>query len=259
MFQPVLPAGGLVGWRFLERTLETQQAAFASGEAIQRDLAHFREAIGGVLTAEALVADRRLRSVALSAFGLEADVDATYFVRRILEEGTTEPSALANRLADRRYREMSRAFGFGGPGAPNTVLPGFADRIAERFVAQGFEAAVGDRDETLRLALDARRSLPRIAAGGASDDTAWFTVMGTPPLRRVLEGALGLPESFGALDLDRQLEEFRSAADRRFGVDAIADLAAEPTLSRMIDLFLLRAGAEAQAVTSPALVLLRGF
>ena len=258
-FQPVLPTGGIAGWRYLERTLDAQRGAFAAAGGPAGDLDHFRDAIGSVATAEALVADRRLRGVALAAFGLEGDIDATYFVRRVLADGTTDPSALANRLADRRYREMSRAFGFGDGAVPNTLLPGFADRIAERFVALSFEAAVGERDETLRLALDARRSLPGLAREGASDDTAWFTVMGTAPLRRVLEGALGLPAGFGALDLDRQLGEFRARASQRFGVDTIAEIAAEPTLSRVIDVFLLRAEASAATATSPALVLLRGF
>ena len=259
MFQPVLPSGGLIGWRYLERTLDKQQATHAASGLPERQLTHFRDRIASVETAGQLVADRRLLEVALTAFGLEEDIDARFFIRRVLEDGTSDPDALSNRLADRRYRELSRAFGFDRVGGANTQLPGFADRIAARFAARSFEAAVGERDERLRLALDARRSLPQIGARGASDETAWFTVLGTPPLRRVIEGALGLPEGIGALDLDRQLAEFQDRAKRQFGVETLSELASEDVLPRVIDAFLIRQGTSAAPVSSPALMLLRGF
>ena len=260
MYQPVVPTGGIAGWRFLERTLDTQREAFASSAVSQRSIDHFRERIGEVTTAEALVADRRLREVALAAFGLEADIDSIFYVRKILQDGTRDPDALANRIADRRYREFSAAFGFDEPGFPNTVTPGFADRIVARFTERSFEAAVGAVDDTMRVALNGRRELAEVGAGTQSNDGKWFTIMGTPPLRKLLEGALGLPQSFGAIDIDRQLAEFKRRAQATFGTSDVAKLAGEGTLSRMIDLYLVRAEPSAGAsVTSPALQILRGF
>ncbi|UWQ21839.1 DUF1217 domain-containing protein [Jannaschia sp. W003] len=259
MFQPVLPTGGLAGWRFLQRTLDVQQAAHAATGTNQRALDDFRARIGGIDSAEALVADRRLLSVALEAFGLSEDIDSRFFLRKVLEGGTTDTASLANRLADSRYHDLAEAFGFDLPFGPRTKFPGFADDIAARFATLGFESAVGEQDESLRLALNARRAFADVAEGSSTDDVAWFTVMGTPALRTVVEGALGLPKGVAALDLDRQLTEFRARAQQSFGVSTVAELTEPETLGKVIDRFLLLDAAANAPPTSPALVMLRGY
>ncbi len=159
-FAPVIVSGGVAGWSFLTWTFESQRAAFAQDPAIRREVDYFRAEIGKVRTAEALVADRRLLRVALTAFGLEADINSRAFVQKVLEGGVLKPEALANRLADKRYSDFARAFGFGDMPVPNTALSDFADRILARSEARRFETAVGERDGTMRLALNARRELP---------------------------------------------------------------------------------------------------
>ena len=59
-FVPVLPASGITGWAFLNRTLSAQKAAFEKDGALQGDMAYFRENIGKVKTADQLMGDRRL-------------------------------------------------------------------------------------------------------------------------------------------------------------------------------------------------------
>ena len=280
MFQPVIPSGGIAGWRFLERTLPSQTETFANSPVNQRELDYFAEKIGDVVTAEQLVSDRRLRAVSLSAFGLQDDIDAIFFVRTILEEGTTENDALANRLTDPRYRAMARAFGFDNAGPPNTQVPGFADRIIDRFKAQTFEVAVGEQNESFRIALNAQRELAGIVEADGSDDSKWFRVLGTPPLRAFVEGALGMPSQISQIDLDQQLGEFRRRAAAMFGDGgSVASLVEPENLERLTDLYIVReqarqgpfgggAGGFNPAVTllssasagfNPALSLLRGF
>lgn len=261
-FQPFVPMGGLTGWRFLQSTLETQRSAHAEGAAQKRDLAYFRENIGEVTSAADLVSDRRLLSVALGAFGLDDDIDARFLIRRVLEEGTDDPEALANRLSDKRYRDMSRAFGFDDPLISANTLPGFADRIEARFRDRRFETDMGQTNETMRLALNAQRELATLAEGEASNRTKWFTIMGTPPLREVMEATLNMPSAMATLSIDRQLEEFMERARAVFGTDEISELGQPDRLAPLLDRFTALSGIADSAggnVTSPALVLLRGF
>jgi hypothetical protein len=239
-FQPVLIGTGLVGWQFLKSTEETQRGTFVKSVSLARDADYFTQNISSVESAEDLVADRRLLRVALTAFGLQDDIDSRFFIKTILEDGTTKPDALANRLADDRYKEFSRAFGFDNPVGPRTQRSGFSAEIIAKYQAQQFEIAVGSQDETLRLALNFERSLPEVAASTGSADANWFKVMGTPPLRKVFETALNLPSSFGQLDIDKQLEVFRDKAQSRFGVKEIADLADPDVLPRVIQTYLLQ-------------------
>jgi len=249
---PALPLGGLAGWQFLRRTLPEQQARFATGPAQAREAAHLHANLSRITSAEDLVADRRILRVALDAFDLGADMQSRAFLRRVLAEGTSEPSALANRLADRRYRGLAEAFGFDAPGGPRTVDPGLADRLLDAAAARRFEAAVGSRDDTLRLALALQRDLPAIAGEARSDRSRWFAVMGTPPLRTVFETAFGLPKAFAALDLDRQLGILQERSRRAFGNAEVAQFAAPAQLEALTRRFLLRAEAAGVPATGPA-------
>lgn len=261
-FQPFVPVGGLGGWRFLQNTLETQKAAYAKSPVVQSDLDYFAEKIGSVETAEDLVSDYRLLSVALGAFGLSKDIGNKFLIRKVLEEGTTDTGSLSNRLSDKRYREFSKAFGFGDFEIPNTALSEFSDRIATRYTDQSFEEAMGTSDNTMRLALNAQRELVTVAEGTSSNRTKWFTIMGTAPLRAVMEGALNLPKSFATLELDRQIEVFQDRSEAIFGTRNIDELAEPDTLGKVLDRYTAVAGLRdsfSTGVTSPALFLLRGY
>lgn len=260
-FSPVLPFSGLLGWSHLKRTGARQMAAFAESGDMQRDAAHFRDRIASARTAEALVGDRRLLKVALGAFGLSADIDNRFFIRKVLEDGTLSPDALANKLADKRYLQLSKAFGYGDYATPRTQLSDFADQLLGRYRIQAFETAVGAQSDALRLAMTAERELPGIAAESRSEAGAWYAILSSRPLREVFQTAFGFPQSFGALDLDQQVAAFRDAARRYIGTDAPRDFADGAARERLIRLFLLRGEAAAPSAASgqsAALALLQG-
>jgi hypothetical protein len=207
----------------------------------QRDEAYFRDRIGSIDTAEALVADRRLLGIALQAFGLEGDINNRFFIRKVLEDGTLKPDALSNRLADKQYQKLSAAFGFGDFRTPRTKLSDFADSIIAKSRDRQFEAAVGSQNADLRLALNARRELAELTRKTASSDTSlWFGVMGSVPLRKVFEKAFGLPAGFGTLDLDRQLGTMRDRARTTFGEDTVSQFRDPARVEDLIRRFLVR-------------------
>lgn len=258
-FIPVVPSGGIVGWRFLERTYDTQLQTHSSSAPVVRDVDYFRENIQSVRTADDLVADRRLMRVALGAFGLSEDINNTFFIKKILADGTTSDEALSNKLADSRYKDLAAAFAFDRP-VPRTQLLTFPDEIIQKFHAQTFEAAVGDQDQDMRLALNTQREVAEIAAGTGSEDTKWFRILGSAPLRNVMETALGLPSSFAQLDLDQQLSVVKEKSQRQFGIESVADFADPEVMDGLIQRFLARSqialGASSNA-GSIALTLLR--
>lgn len=240
-FQPAVPLGGYAGWKLLDRTIDAQMDAFAKNPVNDRDMQYFRENIGVIVSAEELVSDFRLLRVALGAFGLQEDLPNRAFVRKALEEGTTNREAFVNRLADKRYRVFSEAFGFGEVAVPKTLQPGFAEDILSRFQRVEFERAVGDQNEELRLSLNLERELPEIAADTPDNDTAWLTVMGNPPLRSAMQTALGLPDTFGLIDLDQQLDVFKEKARTVLGTDQMTEIATEDGIENVIQNYLGRA------------------
>ena len=85
------------------------------------------------------------------------------------------------------------------------------------------------------------RALGEIAVKDTTEDGRWFSVMGQPPVRQVFELALGLPPSVGALDLDRQLTEFRDKTSARFGDAEVAQFSDPAKREELVRVFLLRA------------------
>ncbi len=240
MFQPVVPSVGLAGWRFLQRTYDAQLSAFSGSTELRRDTDYFSEKIGSVATAEELVSDRRLLSVALGAFGLQDDIDNRYFIQKILQEGTTSDDALANRLSDGRYLELSKAFGFGPSEHLAVGEPDFAQTIVTGFQTNSFEIAAGDQSDSMRVALYAQRELAGLAGQDSSTDTKWYNIMGDPPLRLLFEKVLGLPSSIGQIDIDQQLATFKDRATSVFGSDGFDQFLEPDARQELITKFILR-------------------
>lgn len=254
MFQPVVPFGGYAGWSYLQRSLPQQTETFRASTEVSRDVSHVRETLGSVLTAEDLVADRQLLKVALGAFGLQDDLNNKAFVQRILEDGTSDPEALSNRLADKRYRAFAEAFGFGEARLPGPLTEGFAEDLIEDYQVRSFEIAVGEQDTTMRLAFTFAREIENIAGDTMTSDGKWFTVMGNPPLREVFETALGLPDGFGALDIDQQLDVFRDRLGAFIGDEDLSVFSTPEAREDMVRLYLLRAElANGPSATTPGM------
>lgn len=239
-FNPVLPLAGYAGWMFLKRTAATQLEAYSSQTSITRDSAYFREKIGGINSADELVNDHRLLRVALSAYGLEADLPNKFFIKKVLEDGTLDPKALANKLADKRYAEFSRAFGFGDFSTPRTKISDFADKLLKRYVEKQFQASVGEQNPSFRIAMNAETQLKDLAGSSSADRSKWFTVLGSPPLREVFEKAFGLPSAFAAIDLDKQVEVLQERTRSAFGTADLSQFRDSEKMSKLVRMFVVR-------------------
>jgi hypothetical protein len=245
-YQPIIPYGGNLGWSFLKNTRDAQQETFDSSAAITTNAEYFREHIGKIQSAEELVSDRRLLTVALGAFGLDDDIENRFYIQKVLEEGTLNEESFANRLADKRYFAMAEAFGF-ELVPPSTAISTFPDEILDAYKKRQFEVAVGDQDSDLRLALGIERDLTNLADSDLSEEAAWFTIMGTSTMRSVFETALGLPSEIAAVDIDQQLKIFKEKSSSLFGTTDPSDFADPELQDELVRNFLFRAELEASS------------
>ena len=250
-YQPIIPQTGYSGWKFLNRTLVQQKQAFDKAPDFKRDIDYFKANIGKIDSAEQLVSDHRLLTVALGAFGLEADIKAKAFIKKVLADGTLKTTALATRLSDKRYLEMSKTFGFGDFAVPSTKISDFGEKITTLYKERQFEVAIGNQDGNLRLAMSLPRDLGAIAKKSSSEATKWFTIMGNLPLRQVFQTAFNLPSSFASIDLDKQLETLQAKAESTFGSSDVSQFTDPEKIDKLVKLFLLRSDlATATAQTS---------
>lgn len=261
-YVPAIPVSGVAGWKFLQRTSDRQQAAFEKSAEVRREIAYFEEKIGSVASAADLLADRRLLKVALTAFGLEDKIDQKAFIRKVLEEGTTSGEALAVRLNDPAWKNLSAAFGFGDAGGGKTGQAGFAATIVSAYKTRAYEGAVGEADQNLRLAMNFKREIATLASEG-EDGASLYKILGSKPLRQVFETAFGLPSSFVNVDIDRQRDVIAGKLDQAFGSDKLAVFEDPEIVEKMITRFLARAqmaeGVSSTSSGSAALTLLQNM
>jgi len=236
-FQPAVPLSGYAGWRAFLKSAGRQQGAFADQAQVKRDLAYFRDKIKTEPSSADLVRDRRLLSVALGAFGLSEEIDKRAIIRKALDEGVLDPASFANRLNDPRWKAFAAAFSDDSRAIGRFTSPSFIADIEKRFVEHSFEAAVGEVDANVRLALNFRREIAAIANGPNADRVGWLQIMGSKPLRAVLEKAFNLPSSIARLDIDQQKSIFEGRAAEIFGSSSAASLADPENVERAIRRF----------------------
>lgn len=242
---------GLNGWGFLKRTMARQQAVQQALPAQQRDAAYFRDRVGKADTAEKLVNDKRLLRIALTAFGLEGDLNSKAFIQKILEGGTLKEGSLANKLADKQYQKFAAAFGYGDYSVPRTKVSTFPDEILEQFRARSFETAVGEQNNTFRLAMNAEREIAALAGKPISEAAKWYTLLGNAPMREVMQTALGLPKSFSSIDIDQQVGVLRTRAAAAFGSTDLGQFKEPTKMESLVKRFLLQSEIQTQASASP--------
>lgn len=239
-FSPAIVGTGYAGWVALKRSQPLQTKAMINSAEIRRDEDYFRAKIGSVKTADDLMNDRRLLKVALTAYGLEGDLNSKAFIKKVLTDGTLKTDALVNKLSDKQYQKFSAAFGFGDFSTPRTQLSDFADKTLSLYRARTFESAVGETNGDYRLALNAEREMATLAGKSSSETTKWYGILGSTPLRTVMQTALGLPSSISSMDLDRQVAVFKERAEAVFGADTVSQFASGDKMDKLLKSYLLR-------------------
>lgn len=374
-YTPTISGTGLVGWQMLQATMSSQRTAFNNSAEITREASYFQEKIGSISSAEELVNDRRLLSVALTAFGMPDEIDRKHLIQRIIQEGVDNDDALANKLGDSRYITLAQTFdfeevtkhrtqenGFGESifssyekimrselnealqdaqhkndpiyaatfesqvnsnieemrsyflsnitnvesvedllndddlisvvlkafdledwaksttilkrvlsedpeifGSLSTVLgdkgmvslaetfsfydierktsvqgENFANNITDEFMWQKFMTSVSEVNSSIGTALQFQKSIPGLASNSMSENAKWYSVLGSTLMRNVFETALGLPDGFSQIDIDKQLEMIQEKAETRFGISSFSDLADKIIMNKVIHSYLLQ-------------------
>lgn len=203
--------------------------------------AQFEAKIDTITSAEALLADSELLNVVLTAFDIEDRRGSQTLLRRVLEEGTEQPGALANVLGDNKLIKLSEAFGF-DKTRTSTILQTetFASNIVDQYHRQAFEDAVAQVDPAIGNALRFQGAVPELAESDISENAKWYNVLGSTTMRTVFETALNLPDGFSQIDIDKQVDVLRDKLDRRFGIKSFAELKSPVTLNRVIHGYLLQ-------------------
>ena len=91
---------------------------------------------------------------------------------------------------------------------------------------------MGDADNNMRLAMNFRREIAELAQGAGG---SWYAILGSKPLRQVVEKAFGLPSAFSQIDIDKQRDILMDKMGAMFGSGGLTVFQDAAAVEKVID------------------------
>ena len=259
-FQPVIPLSGNSGWKFLQSTYDRQLSTHANSPQIKADRAYLTEKLSEPMSLESFLGDKRLLRVALTAFDLGGEEWKRGFIEKVLKEAATPDSTFLARLNNPNYTAFAQAF----KPANGTVkvAPEALDKIAADFDEASFETAVGQVNDSMRIALNFKSEIADLVGNSSSDTAILYRMLGNVPVRTLLETAVNLPTEIRKLDIEKQAALLKDGLQQRFGISDLTDMKDPEVIDKIISRYhtmeSIKAGAVNYSPAANALTLLNG-
>jgi hypothetical protein len=217
-------------------------ARIAREPEVSRTLTQFRDAIGSARDLNAALRDRRVQAVLLPALGLPEAVGQTGLVQRALQADPAARDGLLSRLTDSRWRDAARSLDLFRRGLDGLRDPQVQKRLADGFTQYRWRQS---QDQAAPGISDALYFQSR-----AKDVKDVFALLGDPVMRRVVTGALGLPDQIAIQSVEAQARAVTSRLP-------LAKLADPREVQRLAERYVLQRaqGASQGAPASPLLSL----
>ncbi|AYG69485.1 MULTISPECIES: DUF1217 domain-containing protein [unclassified Rhizobium] len=110
-----------LGYVTATKDMASTLARVAKQTTVKSDQQYYDTHIGKIKNVDEFLADHKLYSYAMKAYGLEDMTYAKAFMKKVLTSDLSDPSSFANKLTDNRYRQFAAAFNFGGKSKDQTA------------------------------------------------------------------------------------------------------------------------------------------
>lgn len=231
-----------LGLKLLETKRESFETSVEKNVLNKREIEAFRSRIGKIETVDDLVKDYEVYSFVMKTFDLEDQMFGKAMMKKVLTADPTASDSLVKKLTDARFREINSAMGFGEANAPEKVLktrlelqidPDTLDEKEvevsyweevelspqpHRFTDSKWIESMVDRyvdQQIINNQLDSNPIVGNVlhVQAKAEKVSSWYNVLADTKMRSFFYTALGLPESMGSSDIDRQVKTLQSKFD----------------------------------------------
>jgi hypothetical protein len=191
---------------------------------------YYSNTIGGVTSVDDLLNNDRLYSYALTAFGLDPDVESKDTIRQVLTSDLSDPNSFANKQTNGNYKLLAQTFNFAADGSVKNGGPAqSADQV--KSITDLYLTHYGDKaasaDDVATSFYQNRINLLTSVDDLLDNDQLYTYVLnayGFDPnveskatIRQVLTSDASNPTSFANLQSDPRYAQM--AADFNFGAD----------------------------------------
>lgn len=181
--------------------------AKAKEASVKLALTRFTEGVSRAKDVETALRDPRVSAVLLPALGLPDAVDSPGLAVRALTSDPADPKSVAARLSDTRWKAAAATLKLSSRGMDALRDPAIQKKLTEGYTSYQWRVS---KDEEAAGISDALYFEQRMATGKALNA---YEVLGDAVLRRVVTGALGLPQSLAIQEVSTQARAVTSRLD----------------------------------------------
>jgi Protein of unknown function (DUF1217) len=182
--------------------LSQWQTMTAKTAAVQTATQYFENNIGSVTSAQQLVDNPRLFNYAMTAFGLSDMTYAKGLMEKVLQQGVTSSTALANTLDNSNIYAFAKAFDFADNGSATTSSSSLVNQVVNKYIENSLETSQGQQDPGVQLALYFQANAPSV--------TSVYQILADKNLLTVVQTALGVSSMTGLEPIDTQAQMLTS-------------------------------------------------
>lgn len=180
----------------IEKNLTRYENLAANQPSAKLATSYYEKNIKNVTSIDQFVNNYRLLSYALQAYNLGDQVNSKALVKKVLEEGTSKSSALANTLRDPNWAAFAKAFNFSATGdaAPNSAAS--IATTTSNYTYSQMIAQQGQNDPGVQLALYFKKIAPTIKNS--------YGILADPNLLKVAQTLFNLGPTSNIAQIDKQ-------------------------------------------------------
>jgi hypothetical protein len=184
-------------YQIVSNDLTRTKDQIAKDPVVKRETAYYEANIKKIKTIDEFIKNDRLFKYAMKAYGLE---DMTYgkaLIKKLLQEGVSKPTSMANKMSNPLYKEFAKAFDFAGKGAAATSQASATTQAISKYLQQTLEQKEGDQNGGVRMALYFKRK--------ASSVTSTMGLLADKALLQFVQTTFNIPQNASKADLDIQV------------------------------------------------------
>jgi hypothetical protein len=139
----------LSSYRVYSNDISKSLARLQASTTVSRDASYYEENIGKVKSVDDFLANQRLYTYALKAYGLSDQASSKGFMRKVIESDLSDSASFANKLTDSRYRDFASAFNFkAGSTTKVAQSTGQTEEMVEAYSERSVRGSVAAASKT---------------------------------------------------------------------------------------------------------------
>ncbi len=186
----------------ISSNLARYQTMTADDPTVAQATKYYQANIGSVTTPAQLVNNSRLFNYVMNAFGLGDMTYAKSLIQKVLEQGTSSSSALANTLNNPKILALAQAFNFKLYGTETTKTLAVTSDVVSNYTMQTLETNEGTTNPGVQLALYFQQNASKITDG--------YSILADSNLLTVVQTTLGISSYTSAENIDQQAKQLNN-------------------------------------------------